>query len=152
MNRGMARIVLMVIAVLLVVPSCCAAKMSDEKFMKLCEGGSPAAVKAAIKAGANVHARDDYGNTPLHLGAFYCVPEVTEMLLKAGADVNAKNELGWTPLHLVALNLSEMVSILLKAGADPGAKDNEGNRPIDLADGLYSKENPYLRILKEASR
>ncbi|MDR1965576.1 MAG: hypothetical protein LBQ36_02595, partial [Synergistaceae bacterium] len=41
------------------------AAMGDEEFFKLCQKGSPAEVQAAIKNGANVNARDNYGQTPL---------------------------------------------------------------------------------------
>ena len=60
------------------------------------------AVKALLKAGANVDAKDDYGNTPLGKAVYYNdeVGEVIKLLLDAGADKNLENNYGVSPIGL----------------------------------------------------
>ena len=133
---------LMVATLVACLPSMGLAKMSDADFISLCKEGSPSEVQAAIKAGADVNAREENGWTPLHLAAGNNGnPKVIIALLKAGANVNARTESGWTSLHLAALNTPspEVITALLKAGADPKAKAS-GVLPID-----YAKRNEKLK-------
>ena len=59
-------------------------------------------VRALIKAGADVNAKDNDGWTPLHYSAWNGHLEVARALIEAGADVNAKENGGSTPLHAAA--------------------------------------------------
>lgn len=81
-----------------------------------------------------VHARNNYGNTPLHCAAFYGREKAAEFLLDKGADINARNNKGKTPLFCaVAGGKKELVDLLLSNGADVNAKDNENNTPLHYA-------------------
>lgn len=57
---------------------------------------------AELDAGADVMARDEIGETPLHRAAFAFegLPANIQILLDAGADVTARTEDGVTTLHL----------------------------------------------------
>ncbi len=60
---------------------------------------NPEVITVLLKAGAEVNASADYGETPLMRAAEKNTnPEVITVLLKAGADVNAKNNGGKTAL------------------------------------------------------
>ena len=64
---------------------------------------SPAVIEVLLAAGANVHARDNFGRTPLHGAArLNRNAAVVETLLAAGADVAARNKAGVTPPELTA--------------------------------------------------
>ncbi len=52
-----------------------------------------------LDAGADVHATDLEGNTPLHLAIQHL--NVVQTLLDYGADANALNDEGYTPLMLI---------------------------------------------------
>ena len=130
----------MLLILVLCLQSEAAAQIGDKEFIKLCKLGSVAQVQATIQAGANIHARDISGFTPLHMAARgHRVPEshqrnieVVKLLLKAGANVNARNTSGLTPLHEAAMWTSapEVIKILLDAGADPKAKDAKDSFPF----------------------
>ena len=117
-----------------------------------------------LAAGADVNARDQYGETPLHEAARYsgwreigrgAVADlgtaVVEALLAAGADVHARSNGGWTPLHAAAdstLNPA-VVEVLLSAGADPDARNEGGNAPWEYTFRGLLQPNLRKRILLE---
>lgn len=90
--------------------------------------GNIESVEVLLRLGANIEARDDNGNTPLHSAAHFSHSHaVVEVLLRAGADIEARNGKGLTPL-LVAEDHSHdplMVEVLLRAGADIEARDDK---------------------------
>src|ERR1039458_6110757 len=106
-------------------------------FFDLVQNGSPADVQAAIAKGADVHAKDDNGATPLLLAAqANGNPEVIKVLAKAGADLNAKDSNGCTALVGNLENPKPNPSVILAlvaAGADTNASDNNGYTPLLLA-------------------
>ena len=101
---------------------------------------SPMLIKTLLDAGASVHARDVFGNTPLHQVASHTKSSaMITALLNTGAHVNAQNHDGWTPLHKAALNNKspQVIDALLDAGADPKAQDKKGHTPSNYA--YYNK-------------
>ncbi|MDE2677981.1 MAG: ankyrin repeat domain-containing protein [Gemmatimonadota bacterium] len=118
----------------------------------------PAAITTLVQAGADVGARDNYGNSPLHEAAEHGTAGVVRALLAAGAEVDAK--LGrsgfdlWfrggdTPLHLAATNQDPAVAAaLLEAGADVNGWGRGGMSPLHRA---ASNRNPEVaELLLEA--
>ena len=87
-----------------------------------------------LKQGAEVNAKDKYGNTPLHRAAFYNARETAEVLLNWGAEVNVKNKYSVTPLQrAVWQNDREMTEVLLNWGAEVNVKNKSGNTPLEDA-------------------
>jgi cell wall assembly regulator SMI1 len=110
---------------------------------------SASEIVEAIAAGANVHARDADGKTPLH-HAMGCGNELpAQALLAAGAEVNAVTKRRETPLHLAALahqrTTAALITVLVKAGADTSLRDVEDNPPI-----AYALTIEALRALLDA--
>ncbi len=84
--------------------------------------------------GADVNARDESEETPMHSAAYFNSLEVAQVLLAHGADVNARNKNKWAPLHNAAnRNYLEVAQALLAHGADVNARDEDGNTPVALA-------------------
>lgn len=82
----------------------------------------PSAVRALLKARADVNAAQGDGATALHWAVHLDELEVVDMLLRAGARVNVANDDGVTPLYLACTNRnSSLVEKLLAAGANPNA-------------------------------
>ena len=92
-------------------------------------------VQYLIDQGADVNAKDDTGNTPLHRAAANGNNEAVKFLVSRGADVNAKSSNSGTPLHLAALLNSdvETVKFLVSMGADVNAAYADGTTPFDAA-------------------
>ena len=84
-------------------------------------------------AGADLNAKDDNGNTPLHICATYGRKEVAEFLLSHKADVDWPNEFGYSPLYL-GMNNGHLAIVeqLIAAGADVNRLDKD-NRNMMFA-------------------
>lgn len=93
--------------------------------------GDVSAVRALIKAGADVRAPEGDGATALHWAAYRDSIELTRMLLDAGASAGAANDLGVTPLHLAAANgNAALLRLLLDKRVDPNAAAESGVTPL----------------------
>ena len=58
-------------------------------------------LKFLVSHGADIHAKNGYGNTPLHAAAVSNMNvEVAKFLVDSGADMDAKDNYGNTPLDL----------------------------------------------------
>jgi len=95
-----------------------------------------AGVIAARDAGL-VNAKDDGGETPLHVAARYGCEAMARVLLAAGADTEAQDKSRRTPLHVAARSgaagTEATARVLLAAGADKNAKAVFGNTPLYYA-------------------
>lgn len=89
-------------------------------------GHSVAITQFLIDHEANVNARDNRNQTPLH--GFWVIPEVVRLLILYGANVHAKDNEGRIPLH--HCENPESAEILILAGSDVNARDNHGNTPL----------------------
>ena len=118
-------------------------------------------VIGCLRAGADVHARNEDGETPLHVLASggkpdgYPVARVIDAFVEAGADVNARDRGGGTPLHAAAVLpadvATEKVASFLDAGADANARDDQGSTPLHLAAGLGWRDNDSIVSLLVAA-
>jgi ankyrin repeat protein len=102
------------------------------------------AVNALLSVGADVHARNRHGHTPLHAaaaggpGSQTCNPQAQAVtivaLIEGGADPNGTDKRGVTSLHVaVRTRSAEAVRVLLAHGADPTRPNGNGSMPMLLA-------------------
>ena len=151
-NRKMLIVVSVVVLAVMAVPSWGAMfkRTNDQQFVEMCQNGDTKRVIEAIKAGANVNAKDDkFGVTALIFAARDGHTEIVIALIKAGADVNAKSDKGVTALMLAAASKSpKIVKVLIEAGADVNAKDKKGETAWYKAASFGKKEN--CKLLEEA--
>ena len=97
--------------------------------------GDREAVRALLKAGADVNAAEGDGTTALHWAARSGDAALVHMLVSAGANVRATTRLGaYTPLMMAAqAGHSAAVAALLAGGADVEARTTTGTTPLMFA-------------------
>ena len=99
-------------------------------------------LKALVSAGADVDARNDFQQTPLHEAAG-SNPTNVQPLIDCGANVNLLEMRRFSPLLLAANNNDrDAIVALAKAGADPEL----GESPLD-AGGAYAETKSLIRSL-----
>ena len=95
--------------------------------------------------------KNNDGDTPLHLAAWYGNLDRVKELLNKSADVRVKNLNGKTPLHYaVQQGHLEIVQLLVFQGADVNAKDNFGDTPLHMA-AYYNMTDEIARFLVSKS-
>lgn len=106
------------------------------------------AIKSLIDFGIDIHKKDIYGRTPLHIAVFLGNYEIVRLLLLNGSDPNIKNNDGLTALNTVNyddVSYAEIVRLLLSHGSDPNIEDNNGIFPLNRA--LYKNHKEYIELL-----
>ena len=93
--------------------------MSKRFLLTLILSGVTALVLSGCGADADIDAKDDDGETPLHRAAWDNSLDVASSLIKLGADNEAKDEFGETPLHGAAeYNSLDVARLLIEHGAN----------------------------------
>lgn len=116
-----------------------------------------ATAKLLIQANGNLHARDEYGNTPLHKAILIGNKELIELYLSFGAKIHVTTATGHTALHSQIFSFldepwgSKLTQELIQRGASVNCKDYQGRSPLHLAAINYSLEKEEtIRILIKA--
>ena len=119
---------------------------NEEKLFDAVKSGDLTEVERLLNEGADVGARDQFGNTPLHVACYHGHTDIVRLLLERGADVGARDQFGDTPLHLACEWCAyNTIEILIERGADVGAQGEDGRTPLDYACDL-DESNPAREI------
>lgn len=104
------------------------------------DGARVECLRLLTKAGADVNARDNQGNTPLHETL---LTDVEEELLKLGADVNARNEDGETPIFTTVDD--DAIPLFIEHGADLTIRNNNRETVVEAAKEKGPRRQEALR-------
>ena len=111
---------------------------------KACEERNTGMIQLLLEAGADVNARNTYGQSAMHMAAAQGFADILDLLINNGGDIGAKTNTGWTPLHEACWHgRVEVARKLLEAGADVNMRDEDGNTPLDQA--LSEDAHPFHR-------
>lgn len=104
-------------------------EIDDDIFTVLCRYADSQEIISALRKGANINARDIYGQSVLMWTS--CHEKrlwLTELMLREGADVNLRDNDGQTALMYSAYVCKSpiMIHTLIDSGADIDARDNDG--------------------------
>ena len=137
MRRTLAAILLA-----LLVPGATAPGAQSQDVASAAQAKDAAAVKALLKAGADVNAAQGDGMTALHWAAANGDVPLVQMLLAAGANIRATTRLGGiTPLHLASQGgHAQAVAALIAGGAEPNGATSTGATSLMLAARAGSTE------------
>ena len=94
--------------------------------------------------GADIHALDNIGQTPLHWAARANNLKIVKLLLSKGADISARDDDGRTPLYSATdrMNINiGIIKLLISRGADVNAKGNDGITPLKNAIKRVSRDD-----------
>jgi len=115
-------------------------KNIDTQLLEAVQGKEIKKVRDLIAQGASVNARNEFGETPLHLAQS---KEMAALLLSKGADIHARdNEFGMTPLFNAP---KEIFKLLISKGADVNVRSKKGLTP--LAWSAYGDDLDRIKIL-----
>ena len=122
---------------------------SIESFLERVEVGNKEIIELFMKAGMDVNAKGNYGETALMLASVHNNIEIIKLLIENNANVNAQNNDGETALMLTSLNDKfEAAKLLIKRGADVNIKSNTGHTALEYA-YLNTQMEELLRKAKE---
>lgn len=118
----------------------------DPAVLEAARRGDATAMRALLKARADVNATSPDGTTALHWAASRNDVEAVNLLIRAGADVKKANRYGVTPLLLACeTGGPETVQALLKAGASANESLPEGETALMIA--ARSDKPEVLKVL-----
>ena len=100
-------------------------------------------LRVLVQAGAMLTARDDEGNTALHMA---WDADVLPYLVHSGADINALNNKGESPLMSAARGTGDRLGTLLTLGANPSLRDKRGWTALMHA--LAVQNSTAMRLLQ----
>jgi len=100
--------------------------------------------KELLKLGADVHARNAKGETPLLVAARWGELDLVKAILRRKADIHAVDHTDFTALHYAARhNHLQVAKVLIERGANVNCQDSYGFTPA-----FEAIENHHFRMLK----
>lgn len=111
------------------------ARPDGETFLhEACRRRNVVAAKTLLLFGADMHAKDQRGDTPMHVCMANCAIDCAKLLLDLGCDIHAPGAKGMTPLHHAVTNpdirIDDFIRMLLEKGASATKADSLGQTSL----------------------
>ncbi len=127
-------------------------QMLNEKLLTAAWNGDTEEAWELIDKGADVHARNSFGETALHLAAHGGHSLTVELLLAKKADINAVDKEGNTALLLACcFKQIDVILILIKNGADVGIKNKNGVTALRYLHWFVKNNKDILNVMERGA-
>ena len=94
-----------------------------------------------LKYGADIHCRDECGDTPLMIALLTGCESIALQLIEAGADINVSNPLGLTPFHgAFNYQMTRVIKILADQNVDLDPKTLRLNWTAESEEHLEARD------------
>ena len=129
----MTRTSFAILLVVMMLSGCASLQERNASLLKAATAGDTATVKRMLESGADINARDRFGDTALHLALKQRHAETVALLISRSPNINLPNALGDTPLHIsVYTNQPDLSSDLRKKGASDSSLNQYGLNPAEM--------------------
>ena len=109
--------------------------------------GSHKILSLLIERGANIHAKDIFGQNALLFAASRGYIANTTLLLEKGSSLTATDQDGNTPLHCTAIyEQLDIFKLLIDNGASIHIKNKLGKTPLDLVKHKWNYEEYAIYV------
>jgi len=116
-------------------------------------------IRLLVSKGVDVNIPNSiFGHTPLHMActisSTHNKVETARVLLELGADINVQDDMGDTPLHTACRDRvdPELIGFLIANGANVGALNSQGHTPFDIATGVQTYGDSWIREVRQIFR
>lgn len=126
-------------------------KQLDDLLLSNAPAANITIIKSILKKGANINAKNEIGDTPLHLAIIHANEEVVKFLLNNGADFELANNKGLRSLHMAAyFGRENIVKLLLDKKAQINVLDQDNTTPLHYA-AYFGHKNVIELLLKSGA-
>jgi len=124
----------------------------DNTLLHWCaERGADDLSALLILSGADPNARNELGETPLHLALGFGRVRQARSLLEAGAEITDSEK--WPALHYAAASGNVfLIARVISEGANLNGQDAQGNTALHVAVSLYGKDNAIELLVAKGAR
>ena len=134
------------VAVVLMNEFHCDTKGGVPYIRRACERGWVHLVRALVqKHGTgilnDITARDNEGNTPLHVAAIAGSEDFVQFLIEIGCDINVTGHLGRSLLHSACASNNGLLVRLVSQHISPWVVDDNGDTPLHICARLCNRES-----------